>query len=185
MGASKIMVIRHAEKPITGRADGVRARGDKDDASLIARGWQRAGALVGFFLNPTSPDIVRPEHLWAVRFDLGVEGSSRRSRQTLRPLSEMLGMECNDRFGEGQEQQLARAVVKLQGPILIAWSHGHIPKIAGAICPGVPIPDEWPDDRFDLVWVFDRQSKETTFKQVPQLLLAGDEAEVPPLVKPS
>src|SRR5215210_5416005 len=112
MGALKIMVIRHAEKPITGRAAGVRARGAEDDASLIARGWQRAGALVGFFLNPTSPDIIRPQHLCAVRFDLGVEGSSRRSRQTLRPLSEMLGVKCDDRFGEGQEQLLARTVVK-------------------------------------------------------------------------
>ena len=185
MGASKIMVIRHAEKPITGRADGVRARGDEDDASLIPRGWQRAGALVGFFLNPTSPDIVRPEHLFAVRFDLGVEGSSRRSRQTVRPLSEMLGVTCDDRFGEGQEELLAHAVLRLQGPILIAWSHGHIPKIAGAICSGLPIPSEWPEDRFDLVWVFDRSSRKTTFKQVPQLLLAGDEPEVAPLDKAS
>ena len=99
MGVAKIMVIRHAEKPITRRAEGVRARGEEDDASLITRGWQRAGALVGFFLNPTSPDVVRPEHLFAVRFDLGVEGSSRRSRQTVRPLSEMLGVKCDDRFG--------------------------------------------------------------------------------------
>ena len=66
MGTTKIMVIRHAEKPIAGRADGVRARGEKDDASLVARGWQRAGALVGFFLNPTSADVVRPAHLFAV-----------------------------------------------------------------------------------------------------------------------
>ena len=185
MGTTKIMVIRHAEKPIAGRADGVRARGEKDDASLVARGWQRAGALVGFFLNPTSADVVRPAHLFAVRFDLAVAGSSRRSRQTVRPLSEMLGVKCDERFGEGQEELLAHAVLRLQGPVLIAWSHGHIPKMAGAICPGLPIPSEWPEDRFDLVWVFDRSSKKATFKQVPQLLLAGDEAEVAPLDKPS
>ena len=185
MGASKIMVIRHAEKPITGRADGVRARGDEDDASLITRGWQRAGALVGFFLNPTSPDVVRPEHVFAVRFDLGVEGSSRRSRQTVRPLCERLGVRCDDRFGEGQEDLLAHAALKIQEPMLIAWSHEHIPRIAQAICPGLPIPFEWPEDRFDLVWVFDRASRKTTFKQVPQLLLAGDEAEVAPLEKSS
>jgi hypothetical protein len=88
---------------------------------LIARGWQRAGALVGFFLNPTSTDIVRPEHLCAVRFDFGVDGSSRCSRQTLRPLSEMLGVKCDDRFGEGQEQHLARAVVRLQAPAASGW----------------------------------------------------------------
>ena len=97
----------------------------------------------------------------------------------------MLGVKCDERFGEGQEELLAHAVLRLQGPVLIAWSHGHIPKMAGAICPGLPIPFEWPEDRFDLVWVFDRGSKKTTFKQVPQLLLAGDEAEVAPLDKPS
>ena len=58
------------------------------------------------------------------------------------------------------------------------------PKIAAAMCPGLPIPFEWPEDRFDLVWVFDRHSRKPAFKQVPQLLLAGDEAEGAPLNKP-
>lgn len=181
MSATKIMLTRHAEKPIADRAVGVRARGDNDDASLTARGWQRAGALVRFFSHPTSAHILRPDHLFAVRFDLAVASSSRRSRQTLRPLSEMLGMPCDQRFGEGQEALLVPAILKLSGTVLIAWSHGHIPKIASAIAPEASLPEEWPEDRFDLVWVFDRSSKKVTFTQVPQQLLAGDEAEVAPL----
>ena len=176
--------IRHAEKPISGRTEGVRTRGAKDDASLTVRGWTRAGALVQFFLSPTSLGIHRPDHLFAVRFDLGFVGSSRRSRQTVRPLAETSGMRCDDRFGEGQEDLLARAVQRLQGTVLIAWSHGHIPIIAGALCPGVPIPEEWPEDRFDLVWVIDRSGKRQTFRQVAQRLLAGDEADVAPAHEP-
>ena len=181
MSATKILLIRHAEKPIDDRTLGVRARGDNDAASLTARGWQRAGALVRFFSHPSSSHILQPDHLFAVRFDLAVASSSRRSRQTLRPLSEMLGVSCDQRFGEGQEALLVPAILRLHGTVLIAWSHGHIPKIARAIAPGATLPEAWPEDRFDLVWVFDRSSKKVTFTQVPQQLLAGDEAEVAPL----
>jgi hypothetical protein len=38
-------------------------------------------------------------------------------------------------------------------------------------------PQKWPDTRFDLVWVLDRQpSGHWTFAQVPQMLLSGDSA---------
>jgi hypothetical protein len=59
MTPNKIMLIRHAEKPIAGRVEGFRARGEKDDASLTARGWQRAGALTRFFDKPRSSHIAR------------------------------------------------------------------------------------------------------------------------------
>ena len=35
-------------------------------------------------------------------------------------------------------------------------------------------PQEWPDDRFDVVWTFTRDGTGWRFAQVPQLLLAGD-----------
>jgi hypothetical protein len=38
------------------------------------------------------------------------------------------------------------------------------------------VPEEWPDERFDLVWVFDLDptSQDYRFSQQPQLLLSGD-----------
>jgi hypothetical protein len=41
------------------------------------------------------------------------------------------------------------------------------------------VPQIWPDDRFDLVWVFEPGSTGGSWRlrQVPQLLLAGDRAE--------
>ena len=87
MGPTKIMVIRHAEEPVPGKVEGVRARGELDNSSLTALGWQRAGALVSFFENPKSRHIARPDHLFAVRCDISDASSSRRPRQTLRPLS--------------------------------------------------------------------------------------------------
>ena len=50
MSTSKIMIIRHAEKPPdSGGPFGVTAGGEKDAESLIIQGWQRAGALACLF----------------------------------------------------------------------------------------------------------------------------------------
>ena len=69
MGSAKIMVIRRVEKPVPGEVKGARIRGLRDGDSLIALGWQRAGAPVGFFVKPAWPAIIKPDHFFAVRFE--------------------------------------------------------------------------------------------------------------------
>ena len=50
MAATKIMIVRHAEKPTDdGSISGVSQAGTQDPEELIVRGWQRAGALLRFF----------------------------------------------------------------------------------------------------------------------------------------
>jgi hypothetical protein len=46
------------------------------------------------------------------------------------------------------------------------------------LCSNQNVPQHWPDDRFDLVCVFDRPDGHGawSFTQVPQGLLAGDRA---------
>lgn len=174
VGPAKIMVIRHAEKPVPDRTGGVRWRGELDPESLTALGWQRAGALVDFFEHPRVPHIARPDHLFAVSFDRAKIDSSRRSKQTLRPLSQKLGLPVHDRLGKEQEDQLIEALMALTGTVLVAWSHENILKIVQALDRSTRTPGSWPDERFDVVWVFDRQAGQTVFTQVPQCLLAGD-----------
>lgn len=63
------------------------------------------------------------------------------------------------------------------GVALIAWQHEDIPHMANHILGNkTTAPQNWPGDRFDLIWVFDLDDKSKTysFKQVPQCLLAGD-----------
>ena len=63
------------------------------------------------------------------------------------------------------------------GVVLICWQQERIPEIANRILGRKKIaPPDWPDDRFDLVWVFDRdtQTGGYSFQQVPQCLLMGD-----------
>jgi hypothetical protein len=50
MATSKIMMIRHAERP--NGAAGVMPDGTANPEALTPAGWQRAGALVGLFVPP-------------------------------------------------------------------------------------------------------------------------------------
>jgi hypothetical protein len=68
-------------------------------------------------------------------------------------------------------------VFSRKGVVLICWQREYIPEIASHIMDNSKmVPDEWPEDRFDMVWVFDlqRSTGKYKFKQVPQRLLRGD-----------
>ena len=176
MALQKIMIVRHAEKPVPDASTGVRASGRADASSLTALGWQRAGALVQFFehLSPSRSGISKPDHLFATRFDKYSIDASRRPLQTLEPLAKSMGLKIGDLFGKGQEHKLVAAIQRLSGVALVAWSHENIRFLVEAIRPTGLQPPEWPDERFDLVWVFDRSARGWKFSQSPQMLLAGD-----------
>lgn len=68
-------------------------------------------------------------------------------------------------------------VFSRKGVVLICWQREYIPEIASLILGNKKLaPSDWPEDRFDMVWVFDlqRRSGRYKFKQVPQKLLGGD-----------
>src|ERR1700710_1727263 len=58
MPPTKVMIIRHAEKPGDGR-DGIGPDGKPDTESLTVPGWRRSGALVRFFA-PVDGHFSRP-----------------------------------------------------------------------------------------------------------------------------
>ena len=178
-----IYLIRHAEKPHGDTApSGVDADGKQDPDSLTPRGWQRAGALVAFFgasagVRPALPALATPTHLFASRVSYG--GASYRPRETLVPLADRLGIAIDTRFVKEQTAELAQAALDLDGVVLIAWEHHMIPVLASAIL-GVEtgIPGAWPDDCFDVTWVFEPGTDgRLRFRQVPQRLLAGDRTD--------
>lgn len=180
--APKIMIVRHAEKPAAeGPPHGVDINGKKDPESLIPLGWQRAGALATLFAPAsgqfTNPLFARPQLLFAS--GVGKHSNSLRPQETITPTSQKLGVAITTTFLKGQEAALAAAVVQCTGIVLVAWEHQDIPTIANAILGNrTAVPQKWPGDRFDLVWVFDLDpaTSKYAFYQVPQLLLAGDSA---------
>jgi hypothetical protein len=176
------MLLRHAEKPLgDGPPHGVTIDGTLDPESLTPRGWQRAGAMVGLFVpggpgdpGSTAPRLPTPTHLFASQIG---GGSSQRPRETLLPLGERLGREVDSHFRKEDVGQLVGAVRAIDGVVLIAWEHHLIPSIANLLAGDASrVPQIWPDDRFDLVWVFGGASPAggREFREVPQMLLAGD-----------
>lgn len=194
---SRIMIIRHAEKPPdppnkTGPWD-VQANGQSGGGkSLIVPGWQRAGALNAFFApfksKPSAPKIKTPGYIYAAN----PKGETNRPWETVTPLAAWLGYkQGTQQFNVsydvgGGEKKLVKSVLALSGVVLICWEHDNImPHIMQAIDKEVPIKnyssiqDPFPDV-FYLVWVLDlKQSKhakrnEYEWRSVNQNLMAGD-----------
>ena len=180
---TKIMIIRHAEKPPSiGEPFGVTALGDQDVESLTIEGWQRAGALACFFAPTDGPlqsaGLATPQFLFASESKSG--GGSARPVETITPLSSKLGLTPTT-HKKGNFDKVAADAMACGGIALISWQHEDIPLIANLILGNqTTVPQKWPGDRFDIVWVFDlnASSNSYTFSQVPQRLLAGDSADL-------
>jgi hypothetical protein len=196
---TRIMIIRHGEKPLVkGQTPfGLTPDGQEDWESLTVRGWQRADALAVLFkpaLGPLQdPNLAVPDLIYAskpVSMDLdsadlsedGEEGSkSKRPLQTITPLAAKLAITPNLHFAKGDEKLLAEDILTRSGTVLVSWQHEKIHKIVEHLLrtdgSTEPIPQVWPPDRFDIVWVFTPPasvSEPWGFVQVPQRLLDGD-----------
>jgi broad specificity phosphatase PhoE len=178
--AAKIMLLRHAEKPSQSPPPyGVTDEGERESESLTVRGWQRAGALAAL-LAPTDgnfpdPALAEPQILYASKPKK--RNGSRRSLETITPLAEKLATRVNTNFDKDEAVEMIEEAFLCEGVVLVSWQHDFIPEIANHILGDTTTaPQDWPEDRFDMIWVFDRdpESGRYDFKQVPQNLLMGD-----------
>jgi broad specificity phosphatase PhoE len=174
-----VMVIRHGEKP-DGSQKGVDADGAEDDSSLTPTGWDRARRLADLFDPERAfprPGLARPTTIYAAGVTDDAEGQ--RTRETVAPLADALGVPVNTEYGRGEEKELVDQVTARPGVTLVSWQHGGITEIADEFPDVTPEPpQEWPDDRFDVVWVFTRTADGWHFSQVPELVLPQDSADV-------
>lgn len=174
------MLLRHAEKPAKDHAPyGVTRKGERSKESLEVRGWQRAGALANLFVPAADQlqhrELATPQFLYASK-PLRRKGS-RRPIETITPLAEKLSLKVSAEYQRFQLVSLIEDVFSRRGVVLICWQREFIPHIAALILGADKIaPREWPEYRFDMIWVFDlvRSSSTYKFRQVPQELLAGD-----------
>jgi len=190
---SKIMLIRHGEKPTAKHQKpyGITADGVEDWESLIVQGWERAGALCTLFApihGPLpSPHLAKPTVIYASKprgagEPEDAEGSkSNRPLQTITPLAAKLDLAPKLDFGKDQEKDLAAKVLQQSGVVLICWQHERINAIVDHLFEGTQkpggIPSAWPGHRFDVVWVLDPPAGGAgrwSFVQVPQNLIKGD-----------
>ena len=143
------------------------------------RGWQRAGALTHLFAPANGhfqhASLASPQFLYASK-PVKRRGS-RRPIETITPLAEKLDIDIISDFKRSEFEEMLDDVFTCKGVVLICWQREYIPDIASYIVDNSRVlPDDWPEDRFDMVWVFDLQksSGKYRFKQVPQRLLPGD-----------
>jgi broad specificity phosphatase PhoE len=174
-----VMIIRHGEKPDDSNP-GVDADGNQDDSSLTETGWNRAHRLVDLF-DPAQgsprPGLAHPKAIYAA--GANDDGDGARTRETVTPLADQLGIAVNTSFGKGDEKALVAHVIAQPGPTLISWQHGEIPTIAEAFPSVTPTPpSQWPDDRFDVVWTLAKTAHGWHFAQLPELVLPQDQAGV-------
>jgi len=180
---TSISLIRHGEKQIGAQLpQGVSIDGTPDPNSLTPRGWQRAGALVGLFVPRAGQTDDRmlsiPDHLFAS--EVGPHSQSRRPLETLQPISQRLGLAVDEPYLQDELDGLVLALRASDGNVLVAWEHKRIPLIANRlVADPSSVPQVWPDDRYDVVWIFEPGPTTGVFRlrQVPQMLLAGDRPE--------
>jgi hypothetical protein len=181
MPPDQIIIIRHAQKPTKDpKHEGIREDGTRDRESLIVRGWQHAGALASIFAmagnQPPDARFARPDHIFAAgigKKDATIGGKkvkvgshSRRPLETVTPMAERLGVEPVTRFTKGQEQLLVKNVLARSGTVLICWQHEDIAAIGNLIAGNdTTVPQTWPENRYDLIWVFDRARDAWKFRQ--------------------
>lgn len=185
MPPTKILLLRHAEKPNGGARPpyGVTEDGTQSVDDLTVRGWQRAGALAQRFASGVDPKLPRPD----VIFASGPRPAhkSTRAPNTVKPLGDLLGKTVRTEFSKGDEASLLQAILAAEGVVLVSWQHEMIPVIATMLLgdPGA-CPQFWPGPRFDVTWVLTpKPGGGWGFEQVPQMLLGGNSPEVIPLVR--
>ncbi len=110
----------------------------------------------------------------------GPGSKSKRSMQTVAPLVALLKAASHvhyvDRHLKDDHKALMTEVLTQTGVVLIAWEHKVLPSLPTCLPEAPTVPAQWPDDRYDMVWIFDRTPAGWSFTQCPQLLLAGDSA---------
>ena len=172
MPADQIIVIRNANKPTRKpRRKGIREDGAVDPESLSVRGWQHAGALAAVFAGPGAGAADLPVARSNVIFAAGagkkkatiagkvvkVGSHSQRPLQTVTPMAAALKLTPVTAHTKGEEQALVADALGRHGSVLICWQHQDIPAIGNLIIGNTTTaPQSWPENRYDLIWVFDR-----------------------------
>ena len=162
-----VMIIRHAEKPASG-------------SGLSPEGRARAEAYVNYFKKlRLGSQRLAPDYIVAA----DDSDHSQRSRLTVEPLAESLGLKPDLRFQAKRPQDLAQELrAREHGKVmLICWHHREIPELLedlGANAAELLPEGQWPAQQFG--WVIrlcydeNGQLKSEGTKRIKEHLMPGD-----------
>lgn len=140
MDTGKILLMRHAEKPE-----------DPLDPDLSAPGETRAQNLARYI----SDNFGKPDFLFAS----ALSKHSQRPYETLKPLSEAIGVPIDPTFADQDYAALAHEIhnkPKYERKLLVVcWHHGHIPSLAQDLkAKAGDYPNPWDPAVFNLILEF-------------------------------
>lgn len=154
MGATKIMIIRHAEKPGTyGNLvyKGIDALGEHDKESLVTMGWERAGGIANLFFPANgsfqNAELAAPGFIYASdpadKEKTASDGQtkddepSQRPYQTISALAAKMGdaVVVDTSHTKSHFPKMVKHALACSGTVLISWQHQDIlPKSPGDDC---------------------------------------------------
>lgn len=147
MGITRIMMIRHAEKPGTYnniKYGGINAVGKADKESLITLGWERAGGVAGLFFPSDGvfqhAKLATPKYIFAANpadkkpksgsSDKKGDEPSQRPYQTISALAAKMNISSGKlitKYRKNDYPKMISHVLGLKsGIVLISWQHQDI-----------------------------------------------------------
>jgi hypothetical protein len=170
MEPSRVIIIRHGEK-------------SKNNRNLqMPKGYKRARALATFLpFKFKNIDV-----LYAPK--IGPNRQSVRAIETITPLANGSNIPILTAYLNSKDEiqnmvRFIRTNPNYRGKtILICWHHHRIPFLTKEFKPVNirRVPNHWPNDRFDVIWILKKTSKGIIFSQEPEKLLSGDKESVIP-----
>lgn len=136
-GPKRIILMRHADKT-----------DDPNDEDLSEAGWERAQKLATYIPESFGkPDVV---------IATAESKHSDRSKDTVKPLAEALGLQVQDYYKDKEFADLVDEIFNdpdyKNKTIVICWHHGKLPALAALLgAPAGSYPDPWPDDAYNLI----------------------------------
>lgn len=148
-----VMVIRHAEKPISGN-------------DLSNDGWRRAECIRDLF---SANETITPKVIYAQKASKKNNentADSRRQIETVAPLARKLDLVIDNSYTEYEVDELSKNVGTLsesEYPVLISWNHDDIKSFLINFGMKYQIAPTYPSNRYDLVFVINSMNGEVKF----------------------
>ncbi|KAF5000632.1 hypothetical protein FDECE_11169 [Fusarium decemcellulare] len=155
-----VYFIRHGEKPEEG--NGLNAQGQQRAQCLRSVFGETSQYNVGHIMAQTYKAGAFFGGLSGMRKTNSSDGSRKRPYDTVLPLAQDLGLEV-DTSCDRDDSDCVKDVVNGytgSGNILICWEHKRLNNLVEAL--GADDVDNYPSDRFDIIWTDPPKYKEIT-----------------------
>jgi len=134
-GLQRVVIIRHAEKP---------EKGDNLSCSGFNRSIQLPAVLYNKFKTP--------DKIFVPAVDNGKSANQLRMLETIAPFAIKYNLKIDSKFDVDDVKNVAAAILKTSGYVLVVWEHAKIDNIAKAL--GVDTKGmKWNENDFDSIWI--------------------------------